>query len=178
MYPGNVLILDTAIAPCPDAPSSRMASPYAACARPGTFPRSTAIQRLPAPGRGGSLCPPFFPELLPSVGIHHVLGAFREWALFPHAVHLGTRAGTGTRPYPDFPITPSKSEGSLLPVIPSEVEGSLTLVSPNDPPTPNDPPFLGNPRTQRGVLAQGFDLGIRIARTPSASLCTTSGGAP
>jgi hypothetical protein len=42
VYPGNVLILDMAIAPCQDAPFARVASPCAASTRPGMFPRFTS----------------------------------------------------------------------------------------------------------------------------------------
>jgi hypothetical protein len=176
VYPGNVLILDTAIAPCQEIPEMRVASPRAASACPGTFPRSTSSSRPPhpssrpkrkdlscpatqspgpKPGRGASPWAPISPETRPQGENDPPIEPCRD----PRPSHPATRAGTGTRPYPSacnpgMGATPNRHPER------SRGTSSPQRVSPsNHAPSPA--------RTSlRGVLAHGFNPGY--GRTANA----------
>jgi hypothetical protein len=169
VYPGNVLILDTAIAPCQDARASRVASPYVAPARPGTFPRSTSSRAKsrdlsfpetqspgPKPGRGASPWAPVSPETRPRDEHEPPIEPSRH----PRPSSPATRAGTGTRPYlsarnPGRGATPlcHPDEGRI---------SSPQRVRPN-----NHAPSTAR-TSLRGVLAHGFNLGCSPAMTKGA----------
>ena len=175
MYPGNVLILDTAIAPCQDMPEMRVASPRAASACPGTFPRSTSSSRPPhpscrpkrrdlsfpetqspgpKPGRGASPWAPFSPETQLVDGNRFTIG---EPTRVPRPTCPATRAGTGSRPYQHHSTIAQPGRGNPLWL----------------PVSPKNQLVLDRRRTQPGVVAQGFNRGIFSPRTT-----TRPGGAP
>ena len=148
MYPGNVLILDTVIAPCQDMPIVRVVSPRAIPACPGTFPRyssSRPHRRHPDPLR--------HPDRSGGTSRHPkaqlVAGnpfTTNEPTRIPQDERPATRASTGTRPGQAAPRSPLSPEGEGL--------GVRRSVS------PNDQLELDNHRTPPGVLAHGFNLGV------------------
>jgi hypothetical protein len=149
VYPGNVLILDTAIAPCQDMPEMRVASPRAASACPGTFPRFRTQS-----GRGASLWAPFSPETQLVDGNRFTIG---EPTRVPRPTCPATRAGTGSRPYQHHSTIAQPGRGNPLWL----------------PVSPKNQLVLDRRRTQPGVVAQGFNRGIFSPRTT-----TRPGGAP
>ena len=113
MYPGNVLILDRATTPCQDVRASRKASPYAALARPGTFPRHTSSQ---------------FRHLDRSAAEWRDLSFHTTQSLY-RSTGPTTRAGTGTRPY-QHDAHPGRGSPPWLPF------SSENLLTPGNPRTP------------------------------------------
>ena len=148
VYPGNVLILDRVIAPCQDARASRVASPYATPARPGTFPRYIPSSRP----KWSDLS---FPETWPADNNPAARQSSVEPTHLIRAIRPITRAGTGTRPYQGTAVS-RRSPLSLW------GEGLGVRRSGR----PSTQLIAGNPRTPQGVVAHGFNLGFSPTPTP------------